>query len=195
MSFDALGDRAIRFRRPERASARSIVRAVRAWHGVVDVVVGPRDVGVYFAAAPHVEPGWLADLAALPPDPEPVHDVELVAIYDGPDLATVAAAVEATIDDVIERHRRGSYRVEAMGFQPGFAYLVGLDDALALPRRGTPRPRVPAGSLAIAAAYTTVYPFDSPGGWHLIGRVIDAAMFGPAGPRLQLGDRVRFVTR
>ncbi|HEX5057954.1 MAG TPA: carboxyltransferase domain-containing protein, partial [Kofleriaceae bacterium] len=60
--------------------------------------------------------------------------------------------------------------------------------------RATPRPRVPAGSLAIADAFTAVYPFDSPGGWHLIGRVVETTMFDERGALLQLGDRVRFVS-
>jgi KipI family sensor histidine kinase inhibitor len=82
-----------------------------------------------------------------------------------------------------------------MGFLPGFAYLDGLDPRLELARRETPRPRVPAGALAIAGVQTAVYPFASPGGWHLIGRVVDAAMFTPeAGARLAFGHRVRFVS-
>jgi KipI family sensor histidine kinase inhibitor len=79
-----------------------------------------------------------------------------------------------------------------LGFRPGFAYLTGLDPALVVPRRATPRPRVPAGALAIADVYTAVYPSESPGGWHLIGHVAEP-MFTAAGARLSLGDRVRFV--
>jgi KipI family sensor histidine kinase inhibitor len=79
-----------------------------------------------------------------------------------------------------------------LGFRPGFAYLTGLDPALVLPRRATPRTRVPAGSLAIADVYTAIYPGESPGGWHLIGHVAEP-MFTEQGARLQLGDRVRFV--
>ena len=62
-----------------------------------------------------------------------------------------------------------------------------------LPRRATPRPRVPAGSLAIADAFTAVYPQDSPGGWHLIGRALDTRLFDERGALFQLGDQVRFV--
>ena len=85
-------------------------------------------------------------------------------------------------------------QVDTIGFVPGFAYLTGLDEGLQLPRRATPRARVPAGSLAIADAFTAVYPFDSAGGWHLIGRVVDVRMFDERGPLLELGDRVRFVS-
>lgn len=78
----------------------------------------------------------------------------------------------------MERHAAGTYRAAFCGFAPGFAYLTGLDPSLHLPRRDTPRTRVPAGSIAIAAEYTAVYPSASPGGWHLIGRT-DATLFDP----------------
>ncbi|HET9621353.1 MAG TPA: carboxyltransferase domain-containing protein [Kofleriaceae bacterium] len=191
----ALGDRAIRFARPAR-SARAIVHAVRGWPGVVDVVVARHDVAAYFAAPVEADPAWPAWIAALadaPDDPAPVRDVALPAIYDGPDLDDVARTLGRTRDEVAAIHAAATYTVETMGFAPGFAYLAGLPAALELPRRATPRTRVPAGSIAIAGAHTAVYPFASPGGWHLLGRVVDTAMFGPDGPRLALGDRVRFV--
>jgi KipI family sensor histidine kinase inhibitor len=188
----ALGDRAIRFARPER-SARTLVRAVRAWPGVIDVVVARSEVAAYFAAEPRVDPAWIAALASAPDDPEPGRDVALPAAYNGPDLADVAAALGRTVDDVCALHAGATYTVETMGFSPGFAYLSGLPAALELPRRTTPRTRVPAGTIAIAGLSTGVYPFDSPGGWHLIGSVVGIKMFGPDGPLLQLGDRVRFV--
>jgi UPF0271 protein len=76
---------------------------------------------------------------------------------------------------------------------PGFAYLDGLDERLRLPRRATPRTRVPAGSVAIAGARSGIYPFASPGGWHLLGRVVDFVAFDRAhGATLRSGDRVRF---
>ena len=112
--------------------------------------------------------------------------------YSGEDLDEVAQMLGIAREEVIRRHTGSEYSVAFTGFAPGFAYLVGLDPRLELPRRVTPRPRVPAGSLAIAGGFTAVYPFDSPGGWHLLGRVA-APMFGPAGSRLQLGDRVRFT--
>lgn len=186
----ALGDRAVRFERPPGVSARALVRAIRGWPGVIDVVVARDDVAAYFGGPPAIDMVRLATLALLPEDHEPVRDVELRVVYDGPDLDLVARIAGC---DVAAVHAAATYSVETMGFAPGFAYLSGLDPRLALPRRATPRPRVLAGSLAIAAGYTAVYPFDTPGGWHLIGRVIDGPMFGPSGPRLQLGDRVRFV--
>ena len=76
----------------------------------------------------------------------------------------------------MSRHSDATYRAAFCGFAPGFAYLTGLDPALQLPRRATPRTRVPAGSVAIAAGYSAVYPTTSPGGWHLVGHT-DAVLF------------------
>jgi len=188
----ALGDRAIRFPRPAVA-ARALVKAVRAWSGVIDVVVARHDVAAYFAAAPIITAEQIAALATVRDDAEAVRDVEIRVVYDGHDLDEVARATQLSIAEVQRLHAAATYVVDSIGFAPGFAYLTGLDKALHLPRRATPRPRVPAGSLAIADGFTAVYPFDSPGGWHLIGHVVDARMFDERGPLLQLGDRVRFV--
>lgn len=188
----SLGDRAIRIPRPA-APARAIVRAALAWPGAIDVVVSARDVAIYFSDAPRVDAALLAALAHAVDDPEPARSVAIPAIYDGPDLEAVAHATGLSSADVIALHAAAIYTVDTLGFAPGFAYLIGLDPRLHLPRRSTPRTRVPAGSLSIAAGFTAVYPFDSPGGWHLLGRIVDAPMFGPAGARLRLGDRVRFT--
>jgi KipI family sensor histidine kinase inhibitor len=115
--------------------------------------------------------------------------------YDGPDLGEVAARTGRPRAEVIERHAGREYRVYLLGFVPGFAYLGDLDPVLALPRRSEPRTRVPAGAVAIAGAQTGIYPFSTPGGWHLIGttslRLFDPTANPPV--RLQVGDRVRFV--
>jgi KipI family sensor histidine kinase inhibitor len=194
MSHDALGDRAVRFARPIGVSARAIVHAVRAWDGVIDCVVARDDVAVYFDRVPVVDADQLAALATLREDaPESGRLVELPALYDGPDLDDIARAIGGTTDDVIRRHTAATYSVALMGFAPGFAYLTGLDAQLAgIARRATPRTKVAAGSLALAGGYTAVYPFESPGGWNLIGRV-HARMFSAEGALLRLGDRVRFV--
>jgi KipI family sensor histidine kinase inhibitor len=193
VSWLPLGDRAIRFRRPN-VPARALVRAVRAWPGVVDVVVAREDVAAYFDSTPQVDPARIVALATLTDDDTAVRDIELRVRYDGEDLDEVAEATQLSVEDVIELHRDATYVVDTIGFSPGFAYLTGLDDRLHLPRRATPRPRVPAGSLAIADAFSAIYPFASPGGWHLIGRVVDTVMFDERGALLQLGDRVRFVS-
>lgn len=120
---------------------------------------------------------------------------EIPIWYAGEDLSAVAAACGLDEAEVIRLHSAGEYRVGAIGFAPGFAYLGTLDARLALPRRATPRVRVPAGSLAIAERQTAIYPQASPGGWHLLGRcpwkLFDPARTPPC--PLALGDRVRFV--
>ncbi len=118
-----------------------------------------------------------ARLDAIDPRPTVVDRGELITIevvYDGGDLDAVAEATGSSVDEVISRHVAGEYRVAFCGFSPGFAYLSGLDPTLHLPRRSTPRTRVPAGAVAIAAGYSAVYPGMSPGGWHLIGTTTPA---------------------
>jgi KipI family sensor histidine kinase inhibitor len=124
-----------------------------------------------------------------------VREHEIPVTYDGPDLADVAVACGLSTEEVIERHSGRRYSVDLLGFVPGFGYLSELDASLRLPRRPQPRPRVPAGSVAIAGAQTAVYPLDTPGGWHIIGRT-DSVMFDPERDPpalLRAGDIVRFV--
>ena len=112
-----------------------------------------------------------------------------------PDLAEVAALCRLMVEDVIKRHCASPHRVLMVGFVPGHPYIGGLDLALSVPRRITPRPKVTAGSIAIANAQTVVYPFTIPGGWSIIGRtplrVFDAAREPPA--LFSPGARVQFV--
>ena len=125
------------------------------------------------------------------------HLIEIPVDYDGADLAEVAERLGLPIDEVIRRHARATYRVAFCGFAPGFAYLEGLPGELHLPRRQTPRTRVPAGAVAIAAGFSAVYPTASPGGWHLLGST-DIALFDVhADPPALLtpGSTVRFVPR
>lgn len=121
--------------------------------------------------------------------------VEIPVRYDGPDLADVAAHCGLAPDEVVRRHSAADYIVYFIGFQPGFAYLGGLDEALHTPRRAEPRIAVPAGSVGIGGAQTGIYPLATPGGWQLIGRTA-LPLFDPrAEPPTLLapGDRVRFV--
>ncbi len=126
----------------------------------------------------------------------------LPACYDseaGPDLADTARAVGASIDEVIALHSGAVVRVYMLGFLPGLPFMGDLPDKLRLPRRSQPRVRVPAGSVAIANGLTVIYPWESPGGWHLLARcpvpLFDARRESPA--LLAVGDQVRFepVTR
>ncbi|MFD3651741.1 allophanate hydrolase subunit 1 [Streptomyces cyaneofuscatus] len=135
----------------------------------------------------------------LPPPRCEVRDaVEIPVVYDGPDLAEVAALWGVGADEVPGLHSRTAFRVAFCGFAPGFGYLTGLPERLHVPRRATPRTRVPAGALALAGPYTGVYPRASPGGWQLIGRMVDpaAALWDPGREPAALlgpGTRVRFV--
>jgi inhibitor of KinA len=112
----------------------------------------------------------------------------------GPDLEEVAQSAGMTEDEVITRHAAPVYRVFMLGFVPGFAYMGTVDPKISRPRRSTPRPRVPAGSVGIAGGQTGIYPFETPGGWQIIGRTL-VKPFDPdrAEPfLLKAGDAVRF---
>lgn len=121
--------------------------------------------------------------------------VEIPTVYDGEDLAEVAKLTGLTVEEVVQRHLGSEYTVAFCGFTPGFAYLLGGDPALNVPRRGSPRTRIPAGSVALAGAFSGVYPQSSPGGWQLIGRTSLAMWDIRRTPSalLQLGSKVRFV--
>jgi KipI family sensor histidine kinase inhibitor len=123
--------------------------------------------------------------------------VEIPVCYGGdfgPDLDDIARHGQLDARDVIARHIAAEYRVAMLGFAPGFPYLLGLDPALHVPRRASPRTRVPAGSVAIGGAQTGIYPRELPGGWNLIGRtplnLFDSEREPPA--LLAPGVRVRF---
>jgi inhibitor of KinA len=130
--------------------------------------------------------------------PPPGKELEIPVCYGGDygeDLAALAQAREMAPSRFVELHCAPTYFVGMLGFAPGFPYLVGLDQRLIAPRRATPRPRVPAGSVAIGGEHTGIYPFESPGGWHLIGRTPLSLFALERDPPslLQAGDRVRFV--
>lgn len=121
--------------------------------------------------------------------------VNIPVVYDGEDLSEVARQTGLPAEEVVARHSRRPYRVWLLGFAPGFPYLGVLDEALHLPRRATPRPRIAAGSVAIAGRQTGIYPSQSAGGWHILGRTT-AKLFDPQSAEpflLRPGDAVRFV--
>jgi len=136
-----------------------------------------------------------AQLAAV--DTSGGQEVVLPVYYHaeaGEDLETLAETAGLTVDEVIELHSSCAYRVYAIGFAPGFAYLGEVDPKIAAPRLATPRQRVPRGAVAIADRQTAVYPTPSPGGWNLIGRC-PMRMFDPEREPIMpvsVGDRVRF---
>jgi KipI family sensor histidine kinase inhibitor len=121
--------------------------------------------------------------------------VEIPVRYDGEDLPEVAQLTGLAVDEVVRRHTAPEYTVAFLGFSPGFPYLVGLDPALTVPRRDTPRTSIPAGSVGLAGDQTGIYPTASPGGWQLIGRT-EVDLFDPdRDPPALLGPggRLRFT--
>lgn len=194
------GDRALLLELAGNEEAVRVARRVRSeLRGVVDVVPGHCTVLVAFESGPPVDDLLALAEAALQDEhagPEP-KEIELGVTYDGPDLAEVAQLVSLSPEEVVARHCAASYVAGFLGFAPGFAYLLGGDDRLQVPRRAEPRTRVPGGTVAIAGVYSGVYPRESPGGWRLLGRT-DAVLFDSSREPpalLAAGDRVRFVAR
>jgi KipI family sensor histidine kinase inhibitor len=180
------------------AAARAIVRADIPF--VEDVVPAYLALTVFYkplnASYEDLAKALVATCSATDADDaEPTTREHVIAVrYDGIDLLPVSEATGLSVNDIVARHSNRTYTVDILGFVPGFAYLSELDPALQLPRRAQPRPRVGAGSVAIAAAQTAVYPLDTPGGWHIIGTTTEV-MFDPRrdpAALLSPGDRVRF---
>ena len=179
--------------------------------GVVDVVPAFTTVAIHYrpealatadcAELPHrrlsalIEERLLLDVSR---EASPSRVVEIPVCYGGefgPDLDEVAALCEMTAQQVIERHAASQHRVYMLGFAPGFPYLGGLDPRLQVPRRATPRTKVPAGSVAIARDQSCIYALETPGGWNVIGST-PLRLFTPETDPpclLAAGDEVRFV--
>jgi KipI family sensor histidine kinase inhibitor len=146
--------------------------------GVLDIVPASRTVLVKLAGPRYQAPtrqrlGKLCTTAKAASDvTAPIDgraDIEIDVVYDGADLEEVARLTGLSTDQVIAAHTGAPWRVGFGGFAPGFAYLIGGDGRLEVPRQSEPRTRVPAGSVALAGEFTGVYPRESPGGWQLIG--------------------------
>jgi KipI family sensor histidine kinase inhibitor len=160
------------------AWAAAIIRADLP--GVLDVVPGARTVLVTLTG-PRYQAPTRQRLATIMPDPSEVAadaadrraDVVIDVVYDGADLEEVARLTGLDTAAVVAVHTGTLWRVGFSGFAPGFAYLVGGDDRLHVPRRAEPRTKVPAGSVGLAGEFTGVYPRQSPGGWQLIGRTAE----------------------
>lgn len=191
---------------PEDAAAHAdLLRLARAWTvtppaGAIDLITAPSGILLLFDEDPagHVEAVTRALAAPAPADaPLPrEHRVPFTAEGDAaPDLRLVARHAGLEPDAWLARFTDLVFTVAAVGFVPGFPYLEGLPPEFRLPRRATPRTRVPAGSVAIGGAYAGIYPVESPAGWHVIGRT-GLVLFDPAAEpptRFAVGDRVRFV--
>lgn len=166
--------------------------------GVVDLVPAARTVLVVVDPAVTELPRVAAAVRATRPRyaaPREGDLVEIPVTYDGEDLEEVAALLGCDPGEVVRRHCEPEWRVAFCGFAPGFGYLTSGAWAWDVPRRSTPRTRVPAGSIALAGEFSGVYPRESPGGWQLVGRT-DLAVFDLArdpAALLRPGSRVRFV--
>lgn len=162
------------------------LRVRAAWPGAVSPV---RAVCIWLEKQLPVIPQGVREMT------EPIDIPVRYGGADGPDLGEVAARTKMEESEVVRLHSETVYMVYMIGFLPGFPYLGILPPALELPRRDTPRTRVPAGSVAIAGRQTGIYPQSSPGGWHLIGRttvqLFDSQRKPPA--LLAPGKRVRFI--
>lgn len=186
------------------ARVLAIARTLEARHGSMlrDLVVGYCSLTVYFdplaVDGPWLESAMLDAIAGLDATSGPdgaLVDVPVCYGGDlGPDLPDVAKAAGCSEEEVVALHCGTIYRVYLVGFVPGFPYMARVDPRLALPRRASPRPKVPAGSVALAAGQTGIYPMETPGGWHLIGRT-PVKPYDPARAEpflLRAGDQVRF---
>lgn len=166
--------------------------------GVQELVPGARTVLVRFDPTAVSAAALRTALQELPPATERPLAPPTMTVpvrYDGEDLAAVADLLGLSVDALIARHHGAAWRVAFLGFAPGFAYLVGDDPVFDVPRRATPRTRIPAGAVALAGPYSGIYPTASPGGWQLIGST-EAVLFDlerqpPA--LLAAGAPVRFV--
>ncbi|MFG1606147.1 allophanate hydrolase subunit 1 [Actinoplanes sp. NPDC049265] len=196
--FLRCGREAVLIEVADLTAAMALYAALRdaALPGVIDLVPAARTVLVRFDPAA-TSPAALQTLVSELPATSHHTTGGTVTIpvrYNGPDLADVAAAVGVGTDEIVTMHTAGEWTVAFTGFAPGFGYLTGGDPRLTVPRRSSPRTKIPAGSVALAGSYSGVYPNESPGGWQLIGqttlRIWDVDREPPA--LLLPGVRVRF---
>ena len=196
-AIEPFGDAAWRIRLRSGTGGRAVLDALLGLPNVVDAVVCEGYALVTFeplAPPDPVEVSTASCASSVLSSPPPVREHVIAVRYDGADLDEVARRVGLSREEVIDRHTSAPYTVAAIGFLPGFAYLRGHDQRLVVPRRASPRPRVPPLSVGIAGPYAGIYPFASPGGWNLIGTALDTVPFdSDVGAMLGLGDRVRFT--
>ncbi|HEX7172124.1 MAG TPA: allophanate hydrolase subunit 1 [Candidatus Limnocylindria bacterium] len=180
---------------PEAAQGLRRALVAEPIDGVIGLVPGRYSLLVEFDALIADATALEAELASRSPMPDAASRLRRIpVVYDGPDLADVAALVGLSEAELIEAHATGEHRVLFVGFAPGFAYIGGLPEGWRIPRLATPRTRTAAGSVAVADGMTGIYPADLPGGWRVIGRT-PVTLFDPRRTppvHLEAGDQVRF---
>jgi len=198
--FVAIGDCAIRLSVDVRGiDLDALRRALAAQDSLLSLIPTQDALTLRYAAGSDLQSAAKRATAALAnalsvTRPQRVHQVPLLA-DKGEDLTMIAEHAGMSADQFLDAFCALEFVVVQIGFQPGFPYLSGLPRAWALRRRAAPRPRVPAGSVAIGGGYAGIYPNATPGGWHLLART-QWVLFDPH--RLEpclfaTGDRVRFV--
>lgn len=179
-----VGDHAVLLELADNDAVQSLAAGARSRWGadLAEVVPGERTLLLSWRGSRPGLTGIQAELSQLADAPARAatgdRRIVVPVRYDGPDLEDVAAMTGLAVDQVVALHTGATHRVALIGFAPGFAYLRGGDPRLAVPRLDTPRERVAAGSVAIAAGYSAVYPTDSPGGWRILGHT-ELVMFDP----------------
>ena len=165
--------------------------------GVTELVPAARTLLLRFDPLTTTRAALEAELATRDVTPGPARAGRLIEIpvaYDGEDLAEVAELLGWSVETLIRRHAGAEFTVAFTGFAPGFAYMTCSDEAFDVPRRKSPRLRIPAGSVALAGKFGGIYPSDSPGGWQILGTT-PLAMWDLSRPQPALlapGDRVVF---
>jgi KipI family sensor histidine kinase inhibitor len=174
------GDRALLVELPDIAAVAAVRAALESspLPGQRELVAAARTVLVVLDRLPAQTDAAALRRIPLEPGagPVPTGQVDLPVVFDGPDLPEVAALTGRPIRALVEALTTTEFTVAFAGFAPGFAYLTGLPAELHVPRRATPRTRVPAGSIGLAGPFAGAYPRASPGGWQLVGRT-DAVLF------------------
>jgi KipI family sensor histidine kinase inhibitor len=192
------GDRALLVDVPDLAAVAAVRLALEGspLPGQQELVAAARTVLVVLDRLPTANDAAALRGLSLEPAVAPAEapGIDLPVAFDGPDLAEVAELTSRSVPALVETLTSTEFTVAFAGFAPGFAYLTGLPPELHVPRRPTPRTRVPAGSVGLAGPFAGAYPQASPGGWQLVGRT-DAVLFDvdrnpPA--LLAPGARVRF---
>ena len=207
--FLSAGDRALVVEFGDRIDRELSAKVLRlaavigssALDGVVETVPTFRSLMVYYDPLATTRAKLERAIAALLEDERPPQTSATLwrvpACYEGdfaPDLDDVARLTGLSRSEIVTLHSSTRFHVYMLGFLPGFPYMGDLPGALALPRRANPRTRVPAGSISVAMTLTAIYPYESPGGWHLIGatpvRLFDARRASPA--LFSPGDAISF---